>query len=95
MGNTAGYLIRRERGKTSSGKWNRKMCQYQNGVPILRVYHRRANGKKSARYLVKCGDCDESLEIYYGPEINNGVEIGGVLASKEEWRKILLPLLRK
>ncbi len=82
----------------SSKKWNRKKNQYQNGIPIPRFYHRKAQGKKSARYLVKCGDCNESLEIYYEPKKKDaeiyGIEIGGVLASKKDWRRILFPLLK-
>jgi hypothetical protein len=42
------------------------------------------------RYLLKCGCCDETLEICYSPE---GLEINGVYASVENWREILLPLL--
>ena len=75
-------------------KWNHKKYQYYKGIPIPRVYHRRARDKKSARYLVKCGDCDSSFEIYYGPKGDNGLEIGGVFASKKKWRKIFLPLLK-
>lgn len=75
-------------------KWNQKRYQYKDGNPIPRIYYRKAQGKQSARYLIKCGDCDESLEIYYGPRGDNILEIGGVLASKKEWKKILLPLLK-
>jgi len=75
-------------------KGNQKRYQYKDGIPIPRVYYKKAHGKKSARCLVKCGDCDESLEIYYGPKRDNTLEIGGVLASKKEWRKILLPFLK-
>lgn len=64
-----------------------------DGYPVPRVYERRARGKKSARLLIKCGDCDSKFEIYYGPE-GEDLEIAGVLASIENWRKILLPLLK-
>jgi hypothetical protein len=43
------------------------------------------------RYLLKCGCCDEKLEIYYDDE---GLEINGVNGSIEDWREIFLPLLR-
>ena len=43
------------------------------------------------RYLLKCGCCDEKLEIYYDDE---GLEINGENGSMEDWREILLPLLR-
>jgi hypothetical protein len=75
-------------------KWNKKRYQYEDGVPTPRIYHRKAKVKQSARYLIKCGDCDETLEIYYGPKGDNILEIGRVLASKKEWKKILLPLLK-
>jgi hypothetical protein len=65
-----------------------------DGYPVPRVYRRKARGKKSARLLIKCGDCDEKFEIYYGPD-SEDLEIAGVLASVENWRKILLPLLKK
>jgi len=44
----------------------------------------------SPRYLIKCGDCSNGLEVYYG---GGFLEICGVHASLGEWRKILLPLL--
>ncbi len=56
----------------------------------MRVYHRAASGKKSPRYLVKCGCCDESVEIYYD---HDALEINGVNGSLANWREILLPLL--
>jgi hypothetical protein len=67
--------------------------QRSDGFPIPRVYHRKARGKKSARLLIKCGDCDQKFEIHYGPGAED-LEIAGVLASVENWRKILLPLLK-
>jgi len=65
-----------------------------DGYPVPRVYHRKAQGKKSARLLIKCGDCENKFEIYYGPE-GEDLEIAGVLASVRNWRRILLPLLKK
>jgi len=65
-----------------------------DGFPVPRVYRRKPRGKKSARLLIKCGDCDEKFEIHYGPE-GEDLEIAGVLASVENWREILLPLLKK
>ena len=60
------------------------------GQPQIRVYHRKGTGKKSPRYLLKCGCCDEKIEIYYGED---GLEIGGVNGAVEDWREILFPLL--
>ncbi|HEY7428124.1 MAG TPA: hypothetical protein VH682_28080 [Gemmataceae bacterium] len=42
------------------------------------------------RYLFKCGCCDQQVEIYYA---NDSLEINGVIASIENWREVLLPLL--
>src|SRR5439155_22307515 len=76
-------------------KAKRKPLQRINdGFPVPRVYRRKARGKKSARLLIKCGDCDQKFEIHYGPE-GEDLEIAGVLASIETWRAILFPLLKK
>ena len=61
------------------------------GQPQIRVFHKRAKGKKTPRYLLKCGCCDSKLEIYYS---DDGLEIGGVNGATADWREILLPLLR-
>lgn len=57
----------------------------------IRVYHRKSVGKRDPRYLIKCGCCDEKFEIYYG---GNTLEIAGVMGSIQDWREILLPLLK-
>ncbi|MBI9075943.1 MAG: hypothetical protein JEZ02_11060 [Desulfatibacillum sp.] len=56
----------------------------------LRVYHKKGSGKKSPRFLVKCGCCDSSIEIFYS---KTHIEINGVHASLNEWRELLIPLL--
>jgi len=61
------------------------------GQPQIRVYHRKGKGKRSPRYLLKCGCCDQRLEIQYAED---GLEIGGVNGAMDDWREILLPLLR-
>ena len=81
--------------KTPMKKWNQKMYQYDNGIPIPRIYYRKGTGKKSGRYLVKCGDCKNFLEIYCDGKEDTSLEINGVIASKKEWRNILLPLIGK
>ena len=60
------------------------------GHPQIRVYHRKGKGKKCPRYLLKCGCCDQKLEIYYAED---GLEIGGVNGAIEDWQEILLPIL--
>ena len=72
----------------------RRARELGDGFPVPRVFRRKARGKKSARLLIKCGDCDQKFEIHYGPE-GDDLEIAGVLASVETWRAILLPLLKK
>lgn len=57
----------------------------------IKLTHRKARGKKGPRYLLRCGDCDEKIEIYYDEK---SLEIGGVMGSLDNWREILLPLLR-
>ena len=58
--------------------------------PEIRVYHRKGMGKKSPRYLLKCGCCEQKLEVHYA---DDGLEIGGVNGTIGDWREILLPLL--
>ena len=69
---------------------NKMLQKRPEGSWQLRVYHRRKVGKRDPRYLIKCGCCDEKVEIYYG---DGTLEINGVMGSVEDWREILLPLL--
>ena len=67
-----------------------------DGSFALRISHRkelRTSPKRTVlpRYKVKCGCCEESLEIFY--DRDGGLEINGVEGSIENWREILLPLL--
>ena len=73
-------------------KINKKMNVMVHPVySQIRVYHRKDQGKRGARYLLKCGCCNEKLEIYYD---DDSLEINGVQGSIENWREILLPLLK-
>ena len=56
----------------------------------VRVFHRAKKGKKDARFLFKCGCCDEKVEVFYG---GDSLEINGVMGSVKNWRELLLPLL--
>jgi hypothetical protein len=47
---------------------NRFYCTRPEGYPQIRVYHKEGSGKIMPRYLLKCGCCDEKLEIYYDDE---------------------------
>lgn len=66
---------------------NKKIVQKRpEGTFGIRLYHNK--GEK--RYLLKCGCCDENVEIYYSKDT---LEINGVIGSIENWREVLLPLL--
>ncbi len=57
----------------------------------LRITHRKKTpGKGGARFRVKCGDCDQSFDVYYG---DDALEINGVYASIEQWQEFWGPLL--
>ena len=58
--------------------------------PEIRVYHKKGKGKKCPRYLLRCGCCEQKLAIYH---TDDGLEVGGVNGTIEDWREILLPLL--
>lgn len=71
----------------------RKNCFYDTlrfDQPEIRVYHRAGKGKRCPSYLLKCGCCNEKLEIHCA---DDGLEIGGVNGAIDDWREILLPLL--
>jgi len=69
----------------------------------LRTSVRKAHGKRTARLLVTCAcGCAEKLEIYFGgaegegqPIAHPDLEIGGVHAELAEWRRVLMPLIRR
>ena len=60
------------------------------GQPQIRVYHKKGAGKRCPRYLLKCGCCEQKLEVYYA---EYGLEIGGVNGAIEDWRKTRLGFL--
>jgi hypothetical protein len=69
----------------------RRLAQSRaEGGFALRVYHQKERRKRMPRFLVKCGCCEQRLEIYYSSDF---LEINGVCASVENWRELLLPLL--
>src|SRR5438128_2391504 len=70
---------------------NQRLTQPRpEGGFALRVYQQKARGKHMPRLLIKCGCCEQKVEIHYDPDC---LEINGVMASVENWREILLPLL--
>ena len=80
-------------------KFNTKMCVYKEktGSPLLRIWWvpARKDRKKfmSGYYRVKCGDCNGKVTICPGDKECPMIEIGGVNASAEEWRRLLIPIL--
>lgn len=65
----------------------------------LRVTKRARKKLMSPRLLVRCGCCDQSLEIYYddrrtGNAHRDSLEINGVNGTIDQWRQVLLPLLK-
>ncbi|UCG61094.1 MAG: hypothetical protein JSV52_12300 [Candidatus Zixiibacteriota bacterium] len=79
-----------------SRKTNKVMiAKRKDGYHEIRVYHKKRQGSKLPRYRFKCGCCDESLEIYYDHEgTSHSLEINGVMGSIQNWRELLLPLLK-
>jgi len=72
--------------------WNRrKNIPSETGGFKPRVTHAQPSRKKLAKYTIKCGCCDNQIDVHYDDQI---LEIGGVAASRQEWAAILMPLLR-
>lgn len=61
-------------------------------APYPLVSDGKGVGAHPARLQIKCGDCDHSLEKYYG---GDSLEIGGVHAGIEERISLLLAMLQK
>jgi hypothetical protein len=60
------------------------------GQPQIRLRHRKGIGVQSPSYVLRCGCCDQNLEIFYS---DDGLEIGGINGALQDWREILLPVL--
>jgi hypothetical protein len=65
----------------------------------LRITRRGRRKFKSSRLLVRCGCCDQSLEIYYdekttGNPHQDSLEINGVNGTVDQWRQVLSPFLK-
>lgn len=69
---------------------NKMYQSSSDGACQLRVFQRKKVGKRDPRYLIKCGCCQQRVEIHYG---GGTLEINGVMGSAEDWGEILLPLL--
>lgn len=75
------------------GKLNNKRMYITdtNGCSLPRCYWSRRKGKESPSVLVKCGDCNEKVKIYYG---KGTLEVNGVLASNRFWKTLFEFLLK-
>lgn len=75
----------------------RKKLREESGYYSLLISFRQSkeskHTKKAAVHTVECGcGCKNRLEVHDAANLV-GLEIGGVEASIESWRKVLLPLL--
>ncbi len=73
---------------------NKKMhVPAPDGGDKLRIYHTaRKPNKQLASVRIKCGCCHQEVVVCYDHQT---LEINGVIASIEEWRAVLYPLLAK
>jgi len=66
---------------------------------LTRRKKRQLNPRRSisARVRVKCGCCDEAIDICHDEDLHsadsNTLEINGVMGSIAQWRKVFAPLL--
>lgn len=58
-------------------------------ISTPRCWWKKQVRKMSPRVLIKCGDCDKKVEIYYDEKGEDfGITINGVLASKKWWETL-------
>lgn len=60
-------------------------------MPLRPQTYKRKDGHGDT-VSIRCGDCHERLTVYQCGEL---VEIGNVIATRKEWRRVLGPLLRE
>lgn len=65
-----------------------KINNFKDWCWIPRCWWKKGRKKKSPRVLIKCGDCNNKVEIYYDKNEEWGIEINGVMASNEWWREL-------
>lgn len=97
---SAEYVTANSKEAVGMGKRDHELHE---GRPGLRIRNRKAKGKKMARMRVRCPDCEESVDIHYELEDATDLsslvrrsyvlEINGVMATLEEWRRVLGPKL--
>lgn len=67
-------------------------------VSPLRVWRRKGRGKMLPRIRIKCGCCDQFMDIRPDDLVTadpsmNILEISGVMGTVDQWKQVLLPLL--
>lgn len=79
-----------------------KVEKVTGGTHDLRITRRRKRQlserrSESARIRVKCGCCNEAVDICHDEEVTSlagtTLEINGVMGSLAQWRKVFAPLL--
>jgi hypothetical protein len=70
----------------------------RNSTCPLRLTRRRGTKKIMPSILIRCGCCNERLEIYLertptGNPNSDILEINGVVGTVDQWKQVLLPLL--
>ena len=62
----------------------------------LRVSVRKIRKGRGERIVVRCGCCTKSFEIHKASDFSDDlVEIAGVIARKQEWRKLFRQILKE
>jgi len=61
---------------------NKKLYQRYKEYPLPRHYW----SEKKKYVLIKCGDCNEKVKIYYGYDT---LEVNGVIAHRDYWLNLL------
>jgi predicted SprT family Zn-dependent metalloprotease len=58
-----------------------------------KVTFRKGTKRRAERMLVRCYDCKNRIEVYFDSDClkdpHDFIEIGGVAATREEWKEIL------
>ena len=76
---------------------NKRKTIWDGTSYIPRIFYRKKKSNQLNSCLIKCGCCNEKVEIYYGNDTywGNVLEINGVLASKKTWITIFNELVKE
>lgn len=83
--------------KFNDSNLNKKIKLRKDGNFEFRLKHVKSKyiGKKKhvkcPKLIVKCGDCDNKVEIYYDKDF---LEINGVNGSLQQWKELFDKLLK-